>query len=111
MPQLERDSKRAILAALGPRKDWLLLPYPTGLAMHPDTGEPVRYGLPGASDYVACRSHVITAADVGRTVGLFVAIEFKSPTGRQRPEQKRFEEAVKARGGIYVLARKIEDVI
>lgn len=44
--------------------------------------------------------------------GLFIAVEFKAPKGRQTPEQKEFQRRLGLPGtdGIYVLARDLEDV-
>ena len=42
--------------------------------------------------------------------GRFLAVEVKAAKGRQSPDQKHFEELVKRAGGIYVLARSIDDV-
>lgn len=41
--------------------------------------------------------------------GEVVFIEMKTKTGRQRPEQKEFEAAVKARGFEYVIFRSVSD--
>lgn len=43
--------------------------------------------------------------------GKMIAIEVKSTTGRQRPEQKEFQDNVTKNGGAYVLARCVQDVI
>ncbi len=44
------------------------------------------------------------------TPGRAIAIEVKAPKGRQRDAQVAFQKAWEARGGIYVLAKSIEDV-
>lgn len=55
---------------------------------------------------------VATRAGVPDTVacvgGLFIAFEFKSPTGRQSPLQKRVEDKIKKSGGKYFLVRDTE---
>lgn len=58
-----------------------------------------RFGLaPGAADYI------------GIYRGLFVAIEFKTERGKQRPEQREFEALVtRAGGGIYAVVRSEAD--
>lgn len=43
--------------------------------------------------------------------GRMIAIEVKSETGKQRPEQKEFEANVNGNGGTYLLARSVQDVI
>ena len=42
--------------------------------------------------------------------GKAFGIEVKTATGQQREAQKRWQEAWEKRGGIYVLARSLEDV-
>jgi dihydroxyacid dehydratase/phosphogluconate dehydratase len=42
-------------------------------------------------------------------VAVFTSIEVKSATGRLRPEQRQWLEAVQAAGGIAGVARSVED--
>jgi hypothetical protein len=42
-------------------------------------------------------------------VAVFTSIEVKSATGRLRPEQRQWMEAVQAAGGIAGVARSVED--
>ena len=51
---------------------------------------------PGCSDILCCWH------------GRLVAIEAKSPTGRQRPDQAKFEASVQAAGGRYILCTSLE---
>jgi hypothetical protein len=76
----------------------LVLEYKTG-ALKDEHGRLIRFGSPGASDLIAC---------IG---GRFVAIEVKVGADRWRPEQQRFAAAVKAAGGLHVVARfsEVED--
>ena len=46
---------------------------------------------------------------VGQQVAVFTSIEVKSPTGRVRPEQQQWIDAVQAAGGIAGVARSVED--
>lgn len=43
--------------------------------------------------------------------GRFVGIEVKSKSGKQRPEQRVWQERIAKAGGAYVLARSWEDVV
>ena len=43
--------------------------------------------------------------------GRFLAIEAKTKTGRQRPEQVLCEKKVTESGGLYIIARSVEDVV
>ena len=72
--------------------------YPTALILRQNTGAAknhaghfVRFGVPGQADL--------------KTIihGLAVEIEVKSETGRQRKDQKNYQQAVESAGGIYVL--------
>lgn len=54
---------------------------------------------PGVADLVCLKA------------GKLVALEVKSPTGKQRPEQKEFEDNIKRNGGEYHLVRSVQDVI
>jgi hypothetical protein len=46
---------------------------------------------------------------VGSIVAVFTSIEVKTPTGRLRPEQQQWLNAVQAAGGIAGVARSVED--
>ena len=61
------------------------------------SGRVIRFGRPGMAD-----SH-------GSIWGVFAAVEFKSATGRQSPEQVAYQRLVEQNGGIYVLARDIAE--
>lgn len=73
----------------------------TGVARYAAPGGPrtVRFGLPGAADL----SGILRD-------GRRIEIEVKAPTGRQTEEQQRFGAMIERMGGIYVLARSVEDV-
>ncbi len=58
------------------------------------------------------RANVNGCADItGCWRGRFVAIEVKTPTGRQSRPQRLFQAAVKQAGGIYVIATSPADVM
>lgn len=83
-----------LLACSGP--DCLLWRHPTGGA-RTDRGAYVTYGLVGSADIVGvCR-------------GRGVAIEVKAGRDRQRPEQIAFQRAWERAGGLYIIARSIDD--
>lgn len=74
-------------------------------------GRVIRYGLvQGSADLIGWRTVVITQSMVGQSVAQFVSVEVKSPTGRIRPEQLRWQDAVTRAGGVAVIARSVEDV-
>jgi hypothetical protein len=75
-------------------------------------GVPVRYGLqPGSSDLIGWRTVTITPEMVGQQVAVFTSIEVKTPTGRVKPEQQQWLDAVQSAGGIAGVARSVEDAL
>lgn len=62
-------------------------------------GNVVRFGVPGQAD--------LTGILPG---GRRLEIEVKSPGGRQSVEQRQFQAMIERFGGLYVLARCVEDV-
>jgi hypothetical protein len=73
-------------------------------------GRPVQFGLcKGSADLIGWRSITITPAMVGTTIAVFASVEVKTPTGRLRPEQQQWLEAVQAAGGIAGVARSVAD--
>lgn len=86
-------------------RDILIAVSPLGMAwqnatgaLKDNTGRLVRYGLSGSSDIIAI------------IAGRFVGIEAKVGRDTQRPNQQRFAEAVRKAGGVYILARSVDDV-
>ncbi len=68
-------------------------------------------GLPaGFSDLFGITPVVITPEMVGRTVGVFTAIEVKTGKGRVSKEQDRFLQVIRDKGGIAGVARSVDDV-
>lgn len=62
-------------------------------------GAPVRFGVgsPGGADLI------------GLYRGRFVAVEIKTPVGRQSAEQRLFQQLVERKGGIYVVLRSADE--
>lgn len=73
---------------------------------------PIQFGLvKGSSDLVGWTSRVITAADVGKRVAIFTAIEAKDGAGRADTDQRRFIDNVQAAGGIAGVARTADEAL
>jgi len=73
-------------------------------------GRPVSFGLAkGSSDLIGWKTVTVTEDMIGQQVAVFTSIEVKSPTGRLRPEQQQWIDAVQAAGGIAGVARSVED--
>jgi hypothetical protein len=73
-------------------------------------GRPVSFGLcKGSADLIGWRTVTITPEMVGQQVAVFTSIEVKTPTGRVKPEQQQWLDAVQSAGGIAGVARSVED--
>lgn len=90
-----------ILRAIGSRDDLYIARRNVGLARDVNTGRVVRFGVAGEADLQGVLL-------VGR-VGLAVALEVKTPTGRQSKTQERWEAAWTRRGGFYRVVRSVAD--
>lgn len=88
----------AVLSAWGAHPRLRLWRQNTGAATL--NGRLVRFGTPGAADIQG----------IIRPTGRFLAIECKSAAGKQREEQVKWQRMVEEHGGLYVLARGVEDV-
>lgn len=64
-------------------------------------GARVTFGVggPGGADLIGCYR------------GRFIAIEIKTPTGRQSPEQRQFQQLVERIGGVYVILRSVAEAL
>jgi hypothetical protein len=100
------------LLAVGARPDVLIWRQQSGLFRQFEAPHaPVRVGTPGMADSLAVVSVTITPEMVGKTIGVAVAPEFKTATGRQSPGQRAWQAAFEARGGIYRLIRSAADML
>lgn len=64
-----------------------------------DAQRHVRYGVgsPGGADLIGLHN------------GRFLAVEIKTQTGRQSDEQRRFQQLVESKGGIYKILRSVDE--
>ena len=89
----ESDIQRLIMLALS-EAGCLIWRNNTGVLKNA-AGIPIKFGLcVGSSDLIGLTP-----------TGRFLAVEIKTSKGRATPEQLRFIEAVRARGGIAGIAR------
>ena len=76
-------------------------------------GRPIKIGETHVSDLIGITPHVITQEDVGRTIGVFTALEtkqVKDSTEKKRKEgQKNFLRRVNGLGGLGAIVRSVED--
>lgn len=100
----EAELQRAIRAALGCEPDLDLYRNTTGQTeeWNPTTGRArtIRYGIAvGSSDLIGC------LAPLGR----WFALEIKTATGRVSPEQTKFLERIRSRGGFGAVVRSVAE--
>ncbi len=80
----------------------IFLRYQVGTFFTAD-GRVVKVGEPGVSDLIGITPHVITQADVGKTIGVFTALETKkvkdSTTKARKESQGNFIRLVKSFAG------------
>lgn len=92
----------------------LMLRYQVGMFWTKD-GRPVKIGEVGVSDLIGMVPHVVTQADVGRTIGVFTVLETKKVKDRTKEEQRVPQEAflrlVNRNGGIAAIVRSEEDAV
>jgi len=75
-------------------------------------GRPVSFGLcRGSADLIGWRSVTITPEMVGQQIAVFTSIEVKSSSGRVKPEQQQWLNAVQAAGGIAGVARSVGEAM
>lgn len=106
----ETPIQKRILLTIGSRDDVRLFRNNNGVAVYPD-GSRVKYGIanPGGSDLIGWHSRIITSADIGKRVALFVGLEVKSDSGDPTEDQLRFIRAVLAAGGIAAVVRSVAE--
>lgn len=109
----EHELQTAVLKKYGSRKDMKIWRNNTGVAIgfsfiqkarklgyFPESFPATRYGVPGAPDIMGFR----------KPNGQFIGIETKDVKRGQTEEQKVWQEVIESMGGIYILAKKMEDV-
>ncbi len=99
----EKQLQVEILKAFASRRDLRLWRANAGVAVPVHSDRVVRFGVRGQADL----SGIIGA---GPSRGRRLEIELKSPAGRSRREQIAFGAMINRFGGIYIVARSIEDV-
>lgn len=98
-PVSEAQLQDDIRLALGRDDDLVLWRNNVGAAKQGN--RTIRYGVGGRG-----------GADlIGMYRGLFVAIEIKTPIGRQSPEQRTFQLLVERKGGVYGLVRSVQQAL
>ena len=106
MSQPEAVIQNKWILANGARRDLMVWRNITGVFKMVRGDGIIKVGTPGAPDALGVEAVTITADMVGQTIGRAIAVEFKTATGRQSPEQARWQSAFEARGGLYRIVRE-----
>ena len=73
---------------------------------------PLKAGLcVGSSDLIGWTTKEITPEMIGTKVAIFTALEIKTKSGTQSPEQRNFLRVVKESGGICGIARSEAEAV
>jgi hypothetical protein len=112
MANAETTLQQQIRLAIGTRPEARIFRNQVGSLPDPRTGRLVTFGLArGSADLIGWRTITVTPAMVGTRLAIFTSIEVKTPTGRVRPEQQAWLEAVQQAGGIAIVARSVPDAL
>lgn len=103
MGAAENVVKFEVLRHFATREELRLWPAPAGVALTPDGKRVIKFGIPGQADL----SGIIRVAPCR---GTRLEIETKTAVGRQSDQQRKFQAMIEDAGGIYVLARSVNDV-
>ena len=76
-------------------------------------GDPIHIGEKGVSDLIGITPHTITQEDVGKTIGVFTALEIKKPKGQtqkeRRENQGNYLRLINRLGGLGAIVKSPED--
>jgi len=108
----ETTLQQQIRLALGTLPDVRAFRNQVGSLPDPRTGRLVTFGLArGSADLIGWRTITIGPEHMGRRIAVFTSIEVKMPTGRVRPDQTAWLQAVRGAGGIAGIARSVPDAL
>lgn len=108
--QLENQIQRDIRLAAGRAVPGCVLwRNNSGVAFHEGTA-PVRYGVgKGGADLIGALT--VKRPLTRRAVAILLAVEVKTATGRLSQDQRAFGALVERIGGVFIVARSVEDFI
>ncbi len=112
--------KREILLELSKHPRIMLWNNPTAVARPRGSARYIRFGNPGEADLLGVVGPVSVddgtlydeyghSLELYDELGLALAIETKTATGKLSPKQINWRDAFTAHGGIYILAHSVED--
>ena len=94
-----------ILFAFGSRPDVRVHTVKVGLAVPIGSNRPVYFGLKGESDIQG----IVCVLIKGQKVGIFLAIEVKTGSGKLSKDQGYYKAMVLNMGGIFIEARSVKE--
>lgn len=109
--QPEAKIQNASLLRVGQRPDTIIWRQHVGKYRH--LNQPnlvVSIGTPGMADSLGVVAVTITPEMVGRQIGVAIAAEFKTATGKQAEAQRHWQQAFQARGGVYRVVRSPDEM-
>ncbi|MBF0406450.1 MAG: VRR-NUC domain-containing protein [Candidatus Riflebacteria bacterium] len=95
----EHELQQRILLELGNKPGIRIWRNNSG-ALYDQRGHLIKFGLQGSADILG----------IIKPHGRFLAIEVKAPRGKLTKQQERFKRMIEGHGGLYILARSMEDV-
>jgi hypothetical protein len=96
----EKETQKLILEWLGYQKIFHYRNNSGGMvSTYKDKTYFMKFGAPGSPDIICV------------VKGRYIGIEVKSDIGVQSDSQKDFQERLEKAGGLYILARSLDDVI
>ena len=112
MANAETTLQQQIRLALGTLPHVRTFRNQVGSLPDPRTGRLVTFGLArGSADLIGWRTITIGPEHIGQRIAVFTSIEVKTPTGRVRPDQTAWLQAVHGAGGIAGIARSVPDAL
>ena len=99
-PKTEAEIQAEILEAFGASPSLRLWRNNVGVARTLDGQRMRRFGVPGSADILG----------ILKPKGRMVAIEVKGPRGRLSDKQGLWQQMFEDHGGLYIVARSVEDV-
>ena len=110
----EADIQANVRLRLSEMRAGVYLRYQVGTFLTMD-GRMVKIGETGVSDLIGCTPHIVRPEDVGKTIGVFTALETKkvkdSTDKERKKKQGNFINLVRSLGGIAGIVRSEEDAV
>ncbi len=111
----ESEIQAAIRLTISEKRLGMFLRYQVGRFIPLNSRHPIKIGVVGASDLIGIVPHVVRPEDVGKTIGVFCAIETKQEKDKtekgRKKNQANFMRVIRSFGGIAGIARSVPDAV